>query len=236
MVKSSFRNILSSFGHLVFPYNCAGCGTDILEPGEGICSQCISLLPVTGYLQQDTNAVEEIFRGRIHLEHAAACCFFTKKSRVQQLMHQVKYQFRKDAGRQLGRWMGYQLLKCPWYHEADLLLPMPLHHKRKLQRGYNQAELLCNGISEITGKPCLPETVYRQSATSSQTKQHREERWDNMRQAFGIKDENSLVNRHVLLVDDVVTTGATLEAMGRQLLQVPGLKLSICCFAYTLPH
>lgn len=236
MTTLSFQEIFTALGQLVFPYTCAGCGTGFLEQGTGLCSRCTSKLPVTGFLQQSGNPVDQIFWGRVHLEHAAACCFFTKKSMVQQLMHGIKYQHRKDAGRQLGKWMGHQLLQSSWFQDTDLLLPMPLHHKRKQQRGYNQAELLCDGISAITGKKTYPDALVRKSATSSQTTRHRGERWENMKQAFGVANQRLLTGKHVLLVDDVVTTGATLEAMAHQLLQVPDLTLSICCFAYTLPH
>lgn len=236
MKISSLTEIFTAFNQLLFPYTCAGCGSGLLDQGAGVCSRCTSDLPVTGYLHLHNNAVEEIFWGRIHLEHAAACCFFNKKSLVQQLMHGIKYQHRQDAALQLGRWMGYQLKQSSWFHETDLILPMPLHQKRKQERGYNQAALLCDGITEITGKQNHPEALLRKSATHTQTKQHRAERWENMRQAFSVTDPDLLAGKHVLLIDDVVTTGASLEAVAEQLLLVPNLTLSICCFAYTLPH
>jgi ComF family protein len=229
-------SLLQHFGTIFFPHTCAACGSANLMVGRGICAQCLSTLPKTGYLTTEGNPVEDIFLGRISLRHAAACCFFAKKSRIQQAMHQVKYHYRRDAAAQLGEWMGYQLQNCPWFSGVDLLLPMPLHPRREAERGFNQAELLSRGISATTQLPQLPDAIYRASATKSQTHQHRHERWENMQGVFGVAGTNELTNAHVLLIDDVVTTGATLEAMGAELLKVPGLTLSILCFAYTVKH
>lgn len=235
-MKAFIRSMLEPVTELFFPHTCAACGSNVLPAGNGLCAECLFHLPVTGFLQQPGNPVEQVFWGRLRIEQAAACCFFSKKSRVQELLHQVKYNYRKDAGLQVGQWMGYQLSEAAWFASIDFLLPMPLHPKRQLKRGYNQAELLCSGISSITGKVFQPGLTGRKSAAGSQTKQHRGERLLNMQEAFVIHDPAALENAHVLLVDDVVTTGATLEAMGSKLLQVKGLRLSICCFAYTLPH
>jgi ComF family protein len=236
MFFPSFRYCFKAFSALFFPHNCAGCNSPALPESAGICAQCLSKLPITGYLSEPGNAVEQVFWGRLPVSRAAACCFFTKKSRVQSALHQIKYHFRKDAALQIGEWMGNQLANSGWCANVDLLLPMPLHRKREQERGYNQAALLCNGISDKLNIPTLNHALVRKSATRSQTKQHRAERWENMQGVFAIADPNLLINKHVLLVDDVITTGATLEAMGEILLKVPGLKLSILCFAYTVKH
>jgi ComF family protein len=231
----SFSEIIRGFIHLVFPHNCACCGSDILAHANGICASCLHELPETGFLNYPGNAVEKIFWGRLDITHAAAAAYFTKQSVVQQVLHHVKYKAGKGTGLQLGRWMGYRLKECNWFNEIDCLLPMPLHKKRIQERGYNQCDLLCEGISSVTGIRQIPGLLIRREATNSQTKQHRTERWKNMQGVFEVDSRNLLQNRHVLLVDDVVTTGATLEAMGRELLAIQGLKLSIYCFAYTLP-
>ncbi len=236
MYLPAFSTLFQQFSGLFFPHTCAACGSANLAGSAGICPQCLATLPITGYLGEPGNPVEEIFWGRIPLQNAAACCFFAKKSRIQLALHQVKYHYRADAGLQLGEWMGYQLAATPWFSGIDLVLPMPLHPKRLAERGYNQAELLSRGISGVTLTPQLPGALRRNSATKSQTKQHRHERWENMQGVFGVADPRQLASKHVLLIDDVVTTGATLEAMGEKLLQVPNLTLSICCFAYTVKH
>lgn len=236
MQLPGISTIFQHFFHLFFPHTCAACGSAQLRHGSGICPECLSTLPVTGYLSEPGNPVDEIFWGRICLKFAAACCFFTKKSLVQHALHQVKYHYRQDAGLQLGYWMGHQLAVTDWFSDVDIILPMPLHPKRQAERGYNQAELLCRGINTVTGKPYLPNILVRISSTRSQTKQHRQERWENMQGVFTVADPGQLVNRHILLIDDVVTTGATLEAMGAELTKIPGLTLSICCFAFTTKH
>ena len=228
-----FKSLIQYFFDLFFPHTCAACGSSNLAGKDGICAFCLANLPKTGFLAKAGNRVEEIFWGRLAIEHAAACCFFAKKTPVQRVLHELKYRHRADSGVQLGEWMGHELAKTDWFAEIDLIIPMPLHPKRKAVRGYNQAELLCSGISKTTGKLHFPKALVRNTATRSQTKQNRHERWDNMQGVFAIADPELLKSKHILLVDDVVTTGATLEAMGQKLLEIHQLKLSICCFAYT---
>ncbi len=221
---------------LIFPHTCAACGTNQLVADAGICSTCLFNLPQTGFLQQAHNEVEKIFYGRIPVLHAATATYFTQKSMVQSVLHQLKYSFRKELGLQLGAWMGHQLLSSNWHSSIDYLLPMPLHPKRKATRGYNQAELLARGIEKQTTIPCLADLAERISATQSQTTRHRTERWENMREVFRIRDASEIEGKHVLLIDDVITTGASMEAMGQKILECTGTQLSIYCFAYTLPH
>lgn len=232
-MPDSIIDILSS---LLFPHTCAACGTNQLTAENGICTACLWAIPSTGFLEVPDNEIDKIFRGRIPVEHAAASTYFTRQSMVQSILHQLKYSYRKELGLQLGQWMGHQLSTCYWMKEIDCLLPMPLHPGRKAKRGYNQAELLCDGIHQQTGLAINNNLLERTTATRSQTTQHRAERWHNMKDVFQINSPSHLENMHTLLVDDVVTTGATLEAMGEKILAIPGTKLSILCFAYTLPH
>lgn len=179
------------------------------------------------------NPVAQIFWGRLPVTRAAACCYFNKKTRVQSILHQIKYHYRKDAGFQLGQWMGAQLQMTSWPNDIDLLLPMPLHRAREEERGYNQAALLCEGISSMTGLPTAGGCIIRQAATNSQTRQDRAARWENMQGVFKVADPGALQDQKLVLVDDVITTGATLEAMGAELMKVPGIELHILCFAFT---
>jgi ComF family protein len=232
-MKSILPDALKS---VFFPHTCAACGTNQLSDSSGICSSCLWELPLTGHASIPANEVEKIFYGRLSLRHAGATTYFTPGSSVQEILHQLKYSYRKELGLQLGEWMGYQLKASGWISEIDYLLPMPLHRKRKAERGYNQAALLAEGIQIQTGIPMQTEYLERITATRSQTRQHRSERWQNMREVFRVSQPPALQNKHVLLIDDVITTGATLEAMGEKILGVPGTRLSIYCFAYTLPH
>lgn len=236
MTKFDFAFLTESIASIIYPHCCSSCGSNNLDPPAGICAHCLHDLPETGFLSKAENPVANIFLGRLPVHHASAAVWFQKKSAVQQILHGIKYGGRKDAALQLGEWMGYRLLNSNWFGDTEILLPLPLHPKRFAVRGFNQAAVLCSGLARITGKSTHPRILVRKSATKTQTRQHRKERWDNMQGVFGIVDVELLINKHVVLIDDVVTTGATLEAMGRELLTIPGLQLSICCFAYTLPH
>lgn len=221
---------------LFYPHTCAGCGSALLPPYAGVCASCLSSFPATGFLDLPDNPVAQIFWGRLPVTRAAACCYFNKKTRVQSILHQIKYHYRKDAGFQLGQWMGAQLQMTSWPNDIDLLLPMPLHRAREEERGYNQAALLCEGISSMTGLQTAGGCIIRQAATNSQTRQDRAARWENMQGVFKVADPGALQNQKLVLVDDVITTGATLEAMGAELMKVPGIRLHILCFAFTQKH
>lgn len=230
------EGLLEAFRKLIFPHTCAVCGTNQLEDSDGLCIACLWNIPTTNFVNIAGNEVEKIFWGRLPLVHASAASYFTTKSAVQKMLHQLKYNHRRDVGSQLGKWMGAQLATVDWKKEIDCILPMPIHPTRKATRGYNQAALLCEGIHQQTGIPFQANLLERNKSTRSLTTQHRAERWTSMQEVFSIKDSSLLTNKHILLVDDVVTTGATIEAMGEKILECVGTRLSIYCFAYTLPH
>ena len=213
--------------HLAFPHVCEGCGTDTLDKDHYLCVHCLDALPRTTYPEHADNPVEQLFWGRLPIEHAAAHYYFTKESVVQHLVHQFKYYGHRELGRYLGRLMGYELQAAHRFEDIDALVPLPLHPLRERKRGFNQATVLCEGLSEVLHLPVLREAVERTEFTETQTRKSRVERWQNMQGKFEVVDAQVLTNRHVLLVDDVVTTGATLEACGSALLQVPGLRLSL---------
>ena len=191
-------------------------------------------MPLTNFHLHAGNPVEKIFWGRIHLAAATALCHFTAGSTIQQLLHQLKYQGNQEAGYFLGGMMGSALHASDRFAGVDMLLPLPLFAARQKKRGYNQAAVLCNGIASITGWPVNTTAITRQQATETQTHKSRVERWMNMEDKFELSDKNTIAGKHILLVDDVVTTGATLEACGQALLRVAGVKLSIATLAYTV--
>lgn len=190
--------------------------------------RCMAILPETGFESHPGNPVEKIFLGRLPLAAASAQFYFTKESLVQHLMHQFKYKGNRDLGLQLGRMMGEQLLDSGRFG-ADALVPLPLFPAREKRRGFNQATILCEGIAGVMRVPVLDKLVLRPQHTETQTRKGRIERWKNMEGKFVLKDPGSIRNKHLLLVDDVVTTGATLEACGNELLQGENVKLSIAC-------
>lgn len=219
---------------LIFPAPCLGCGAWITGKQTIICNPCCCTLPLTGFIHQPGNPVEKIFYGRVPLQAAASVFYFTKHTLMQQLLFSLKYRGRSEAGLLLGRLMGEAIAGCDRFPPADLLLPLPLHPKKEKQRGYNQAALLCAGISTVTHIPVCSQVLLRRQFTDTQTKQDRLHRWQNMAQVFAISDPAQLKNKQVLLVDDVVTTGATLEASAALLVDA-GCRVSVLTAAYTQP-
>lgn len=222
-----FKEIKESLLHVVFPHVCDGCGSDLLNIESRLCIRCLSSLPETNFEIHPNNPVEKDFWGRLPLINAAAHLYFTKESLVQHLMHQLKYKGNKDLGLQLGRLMGNALKNVSRFNKIDALVPLPLYPSKEKKRGYNQATVLCEGIAEILSVPILNKVITRPQQTETQTKKGRIERWKNMEGKFQLIDPLAIKDKHLLLVDDVVTTGATLEACGNELLNAPNVKLSI---------
>ena len=226
------KEIRESLLQIIFPHICSGCGSDLLSVESNLCLRCVDALPETDFEKHENNPVEKIFWGRLPLESASASYYFTKESLVQHLMHQFKYKSNKELGLQLGRMMGYQLLYSERF-KVDAIVPLPLFPGKEKRRGYNQSVLLCEGIAELLKVPVLTDVIIRPEHTETQTKKGRIERWRNMEGKFLLTNREKVAGKHLLLVDDVVTTGATLEACGTELLKVDKVKLSITtlCFA-----
>jgi ComF family protein len=217
---------------LFFPHCCIGCAAALADT-DLLCIQCMQQLPATGFFEHEHNPAEKMFYGRLPVQSAAAAYFFTKDSLIQKLIFELKYKNNKAAGIYLGKLTGHLLLSSPRFQPIDVLIPVPLHPSKKRKRGYNQAELICQGMAAIIQKPILTQTVIRSHSTGTQTRQDRIHRWQNMENVFRVMDETAIAGKHILLVDDVITTGATLEACGREILQVTNTQLSIAAVAYT---
>jgi ComF family protein len=221
------KEIKESVLHIVFPHVCDGCGSDLLNPESRLCIRCLASLPETNFEMHANNPVEKDFWGRLPLTNASAHLYFTKESLVQRLMHQLKYRGNKELGLQLGRLMGNALKSSNRFYSIDALIPLPLFPSKERKRGYNQAKVLCDGIAEILCLPVLPDVITRPQHTETQTKKGRIERWKNIEGKFRLADPTAIQNKHLLLVDDVVTTGATLESCGNELLSGDDIRLSI---------
>lgn len=224
-------NIISPLAHLFYPHVCTGCGSDLVEEDNLLCLKCINDLPHTNFAMHTGNPVEKIFWGRLPVTAAMSEFYFAKGTLIQTLIHEFKYKGNIDVGMYLGAMMGSSLLGNNRFKQIDVLVPLPLFADKEFKRGYNQAAILCNGISEVTNIPVLKNNVTRQRFTETQTKKHRTERWENVASSFKINNPREIKNKHVLLVDDVVTTGATLEACGAEILKVEGAMLSIATLA-----
>ena len=228
------RNYCTDLLHLCFPHNCEGCGSDIVKDDQFLCARCVHRMPSTRFFSTPGNAVEKLFYGRLPLSNASAAFYFTKSSLLQHLVTQLKYKNNKEAGYFLGRMMGLVLRASTRFNEVDMLVPLPLHPEKEHSRGYNQAMLICEGISEIWKRPIEKQAVARTQFTETQTQQNRLSRWQNMEGVFALKEAERIRGRHILLVDDVITTGATLEACGAAILRAGNCSLSIAAAAYTL--
>ncbi len=226
MMKTAISNITDSFLHLFFPHICSGCGSDLVNKQSSLCLRCIEALPETNFELHANNPVENMFRGRLPVMAATAQYYFSKESLVQRLLHLFKYKRDKELGLQLGKMMGEQLLRSGRF-TINAIVPLPLFPAREKRRGYNQSAILASGIKESLKVPFLQNAVTRPHQTETQTKKGRIERWKNMEGKFVLADAALLAGKHILLVDDVITTGATLEACGTEILKAPGSRLSI---------
>ena len=226
------KTILSDTLHLFYPHVCTGCGSDLLQEDDLLCLRCINNLPKTNFALFSDNPIEKIFVGRIRLEAAHSEFYFSKDSIIQQLIHQLKYKGNKAIGIYLGELMGKSLLVSNRFNNIDTLIPLPLYTDKEHKRGYNQAAIICDGMAGVMNIPVSKNIALRQRYTDTQTKKHRIERWENVAGSFIIMDENKLKGKSVLLVDDVVTTGATLEACGSMLIGIENVKLSIATLAH----
>lgn len=173
------------------------------------------------------NPLAQMFYGRIDFHAVAACYFFSKKGKVQHVIHQLKYKGNADAGLFLGREMGKILKESPLYSDVDYIFPVPLHPKKERKRGYNQAELIARGAAEVMEAKVDKTHLVRMVNTATQTRKSREERWLNVKDIFEVHGSADLVGKHVLVVDDVITTGATLEACGHALAGIEGVRVSV---------
>ena len=219
--------------HLAFPHTCEGCGIDLADTSQLLCLRCLTALPQTQFHLHPNNPVEKLFWGRLPVTHATAQYYFTRDSAMQRLMHQLKYQGNRQAGIYLGGLMGMALAGSNRFSYVDALVPLPLFKSRQHRRGYNQAALLCEGIADALHKPVWADVIGRKSSTESQTKKNRLDRWQNMEGRFELLRPDLIQGRHLLLVDDVVTTGATLEACGKALFREPTIQLSIATLCFS---
>jgi ComF family protein len=194
--------------------------------------ECLVSLPHTGYAQHRGNPVERMFWGRVPVEAASSELHFTRRSTVQSILHEIKYRGNTSTARYMGRMMGRSLEKAHPFNTIDAIIPLPLFPERERQRGYNQAALIAEGIAAIMMVPIRKDLLIRMHATGTQTKRSRTERWENVRSAFGLRVENALEGKTILLVDDVATTGATLEAAAQVLVREAGCRVCIATLAY----
>ena len=226
------QTYLADFAGLLFPELCPACGESLMAGEDTICTDCRFTLPFTNFHLQPDNIVARQFWGKVELQGAYALYYFAKGGKVQNLMHHFKYKGMQQIGVLLGNMAGEQLVKSTVFSSVDMIIPVPLHKKRLKERGYNQSTCFANGLAQKLNALVDDDNLVRVKSTETQTHKSRFSRFENMLEVFKVINPERLIGKHVLLVDDVITTGSTLEACSLQLLKIEGLKLSIATIAY----
>jgi ComF family protein len=196
-----------------------------------ICTECLITIPRTNYHLTADNPAAQLFWGRCQIEKAAAFSYYTKGSRIRKIIHKLKYDGMKEAGFQMGKIYASALKESGFFEDIDLIIPVPLHPSKRRKRGFNQCDCICSGISEISSIPVDDKSLARVSVSDTQTKKTRYDRWLNVEGIFEVKTDGLLTGKHILLVDDVITTGSTIESCTNALLKVEGVKVSVIALA-----
>jgi ComF family protein len=223
---------LDNFLELIYPSVCITCGERLSSQEKFICINCWLDLPVGRFHADSENKVAQLFWGRVNIEHATSWFQYRKGSMYQELIHFIKYKGQKELGLEAGNRFGDLLVATGTFASVDIIVPVPLHKRRQVKRGYNQSEWIAMGIGEAFQKPVMAGNLFRQIFNPTQTRKNRFERWQNVDGIFGVKNPLEFENKHLLLVDDVVTTGSTLEACAWELLKIKGVKVSIATLAF----
>jgi len=230
-IEKPMLKLLNDFFSLFFPQVCFACNNNLISNEEVICSFCRYHLPKTDFHKNKDNALAKSFWGRVNLENVSACYFFSKGGKVQHLLHQFKYKGGYEIGVYLGRLYGAELKQEPAYQDIELVIPVPLHKSKLKKRGYNQSEKLAQGLAEAMEIELDVSTLIRSFASATQTRKSRFSRWENVKEIFMINSPEKLSGKHILLVDDVITTGATIEACATHILNIEGTRVSVASLA-----
>lgn len=226
-------NILNNIISVFIPAVCAGCKRKLSVSDQILCVTCRHELPITNFHLEKENSVKRLFSGRASIRNANSFLLFHKKGIVQQIIHQLKYKGQQQIGAFFGNWYGLILKKDAVFKDVDVVIPVPLHKKRLKQRGYNQVTTFSKALATKLDLKFDENSFARTKNTSRQVFRSRGDRWQRLQNAFTVIDEENLKGKHILLVDDVITTGATLEACANILLKMPGTTVSIVTLAVT---
>lgn len=225
--------LLKDLFYLFYPNICANCKEQLLQNEKVICTFCRHDLPLTNFKSYTRNKVSSIFSGRITIEKAYALLFFRKQGITKNLIHDLKYKGNESVGVFFGNWIGEIVVKNKEFSTVDFIVPVPIHAKKKKIRGYNQVTKFGECLSMHLKVPLNEDVLIRQSATKTQTLKSRFERFNDLESKFLARNTSIFKEKHILIIDDVITTGATLEACAKELLKTPGIKISILTMSYT---
>lgn len=228
------RDLYSGLLHIIYPNLCAGCDADLPAGYSCFCFVCRRRLQTTDMHLVNENEFTNRFWGRLPLRSGTAMYYFNRRSPIQYALHKLKYKNQPDIGQRIGRQLGLLLATSPLFESVEAIVPVPLHPKKERSRGYNQSAMLAAGISDTMHVPVLSGILIRQQFADSQTRKKRMERFHNVSEAFVLKKPERVQGKHILLVDDVLTTGATLETCGNALLKAPGIQISMATIAIAM--
>lgn len=226
MASEGFRSLLDLF----YPRLCIGCGDALFRNEKDLCLACLLELPLMRDNDKFDNFIEERFYGRLTIEHATSFLYYEKETVAQEILHEIKYHGNKELGRRLGAMLGAKMVR-ERFPQVDALVPVPLHPNKQKSRGYNQSEWIAKGLSEVLKVPVWTDVLERVVENTTQTKKDASQRWENVKGIFRLVNRRSVDGKHLLLVDDVLTTGATIEACAMPLLDVPNVRMSIASLA-----
>jgi ComF family protein len=227
-------DLWDDFISLLFPRLCYACGNQLIRNESLICTECFVVIPRTNYHLVEDNPVAQLFWGRCLIEKAAAFSYYNKGSRIRKLIHNLKYKGIREIGYELGRIYGLSLKESGFTNDIDIIIPVPLHPRKERIRGFNQSETISMGIADVTRLPVDIKSLARILVSATQTKRSRYERWTNVEGIFQVIDSETIMGKHVLLVDDVITTGSTIESCTNELLKVEGVKVSVVALAFAV--
>lgn len=224
-------SVLNDLTELLFPRLCVVCGDKLIEQEQWICLHCLHHIPRTNYHLERENPVAQLFYGRVPIEFATAFFRFSKGSQYQKLLHNLKYKGMKELGAEIGKHFGIDLTQSEDFNSVDIICPVPLHPDKEKKRGYNQSWWIASGMAEQMQKELSSGNLIRATATETQTRKNRFERWQNVEGIFDLTNPEGFSGKHILLIDDVVTTGSTLEACAQTILSKTNAKVSIATLA-----
>jgi ComF family protein len=230
-IKLLINEYLSDLLYLAYPDLCLICGSSLNRSETLVCHDCIYQLPLTNYSSFSDNNAAERFYGKLPFEKAVAAFIYQKGSYMQQILELIKYKGEKKLGEMLGSYAGTKFAKNGFFNDIDLLVPVPLHKKKMALRGYNQSEWIAKGLSTVCGIPVDSSSLIRQQENETQTTRNIYERWKNVSTIFSLNDDTAFENKHILLVDDVLTSGSTMEACGQAILNAKDSKISFFALA-----
>lgn len=229
-MPNSLHNIFDIF----FPNTCVICENQLIKAEDMVCISCRSDLPFTQFSSWKDNKVEKSFEGRIRIENATSLLYYKRKGKVQKLIHQLKYKNRQEIGTLLANWLSVEIIESKRFDKIDFIVPVPLHKRKLKKRGYNQVTTFGETLAKSLDSKYLENVLVSISKSATQTLKTRFERSANVQEKFEITNKDILKNKHILLIDDIITTGATLEACCIKLLDIENIRISIATMAYTV--